>query len=367
MTVTIGSLTWIDTDDPGAPVADYVLNFAQDRLWQFNLAGSYHFQSILPTGILVDNSANANALTIQVGATSIGVPAFQRQNVPLPRGQSALTFSANAMFSVPIQFFRTSPAPDSLASYASNLASQQAAVTQLIRGAIAGFLFAAGSTTSWNISQGACTDQGNSTIMQLPAFSKNIGGPWAQGAGNGGLANAGFVAPGWLHAFVFLFNGQADIFYDTTVAANNMPPGGTVFRRVRSFFVDAAGHIVPDVQTANAADTILWATESVDFTGGGLGPGATTISVSTPPGVNCEAFGRVQVSSANNWGVAIFSPIIAAAVGIPTVEGPAGQSNSGTWRALTSATSLIEVVFGAAGTSITILTSGYVDTRGRFS
>lgn len=119
MTVLVPTITWLEQSDQNAPLAPSVVNFATDKVWQFQLNGTYHNQQIFPAGVTIDNSQSAGQVQVMVAALTIAVVPFQRFNVDFPPESQNCTITgiagpngANNNSTVPISFYRV-PTPGS--------------------------------------------------------------------------------------------------------------------------------------------------------------------------------------------------------------------------------------------------------------
>lgn len=109
MTQTVSALTWQDTADPAAPIAPYTINFQTDPNWQYQLAGTYHQTAISPAGVMVDNTAGPQPVTVAVGPVTVNVGAQQRQNIIVPPNTSLVSFTSTGKQSISVEFYRTPP------------------------------------------------------------------------------------------------------------------------------------------------------------------------------------------------------------------------------------------------------------------
>lgn len=125
MVRSVNTLTWSDTSEADAPTSIVVIDFNADSLWQFQLSGSYHLQSIFPVGALVDNSLGSVPVLIQVGQTAQSIPAYQSQIVRFPAQSTTALFTSTGTGMATITFYVRNP-PGSSIDY---LALQKQAAT----------------------------------------------------------------------------------------------------------------------------------------------------------------------------------------------------------------------------------------------
>ncbi len=74
-------LTWIDEPASGEPVAGYVLNFATDAEAVFQPFGEYHYQTLEARYVVIDNTANQSAISVQIGAVFATVDQYARRSL----------------------------------------------------------------------------------------------------------------------------------------------------------------------------------------------------------------------------------------------------------------------------------------------
>lgn len=372
MVETVATLTWQDTTDATAPVADYAVNFATDSQWQFFLDSSYHGSSLQPAGVLIDNSANPVAVTALIGGTTLaGVPAYQRQSILLPAGSVLFQLICPAAQTTLVQFFVKKPLPDILASFQAQIAAQQQAVQQLVRSYIAGLTFSVDLTspnTVLDISAGACTDSTNTTSIILPGFTKSIAGAWAGGTGAPGLGTGVVVAgPMTLHVFAIVVNGVPDVYFDTSISGANKPAGTTALRFLESIMLDGASHIV---SFSHIGDTMLFSTELLLFNNAGFGPGfSLLVGIGTPTDRRVWALIRAISNNATNpWNFWIWAgDLVVPRPTLPVMRGPVGGFDACQLDVLTDLTASINMGPDAALTAAQIFVAGWRGTVPRFT
>lgn len=222
-----------------------------------------------------------------------------------------------------------------------------------------------------DIAAGSCADSANAVKIVLGAFTKNISGAWVAGSGGNGMGTGlTATASTWYHVYAATIGGAADVFFDTTFPPTHAPASTTASRRIGSFKVGGSGNIVPFVQNGDRVDAASGTTE---FTGI---PGHTTADVltlsSVPSGVSVQALltGTISDSSVSNSGVylsALFQTDSPASIpNVTGVNGPAGGTFS-QFNAvvMTNTSAQIRRRVGSATVAMTIMCSGYIDTRGR--
>jgi hypothetical protein len=134
LTQITNALSWQEQSDPKQPLANYLLNFGLDPNWQFTLPGMYHFQSINPAGVTIDNSAGAGTITLQSAAFSVNILPFSREDIDLSNASQQVTITglAGITYSVPIVFWLTKPSGAQQNQFAINQAVQSALITSVL-------------------------------------------------------------------------------------------------------------------------------------------------------------------------------------------------------------------------------------------
>jgi hypothetical protein len=140
MTVQTSAITWQDQSDSRYPLANYSLNFPVDPIQQFNLAGTYHLNNIIPAGVSVDNSQGAGTIQIQTAAFTVLILPFSREDIDLTNVSQQVTFSFQqtpgqptiSPYAVPIVFWMKKPPGAQQNQLAINTAVQSALVSSLL-------------------------------------------------------------------------------------------------------------------------------------------------------------------------------------------------------------------------------------------
>jgi len=110
VTQLVSTLAWQASGDPAAPVATVSVNFGADKQWRVGLIGEYLSKEQRPRGVTIDNTANGQNVSVQIGPSSFTVNQFARQTFAIPNGQADLSVVGTAG-SIGLVFFITSLAP----------------------------------------------------------------------------------------------------------------------------------------------------------------------------------------------------------------------------------------------------------------
>lgn len=94
-------------------------SFAIDPIYQVSLVSSYNDVDVAARGIMIDNLANGQACTVQLGQITFTLPAYQRKVFPVPPSANLITVTMSAAGVVPLTFFNYDPgAADAIDFYA---------------------------------------------------------------------------------------------------------------------------------------------------------------------------------------------------------------------------------------------------------
>jgi hypothetical protein len=223
-----------------------------------------------------------------------------------------------------------------------------------------------------DIAVGMAADSTNATLINLTsAFTKSTAGSWVAGSGGNGMGVGLTVAIStWYHVFLIVNAGAVDIYFDTSTTAANKPAGTTAFRRLGAFVTDGSAHIFPHKQVG---DTFLLVTPSVDVNAVSVSDVLQTPTLTVPLGMQLEVLFDLRFAP-NTAGFTILtsSPDDSTANGIGTHTTLIAQVSGVVimapgQRLRTNTLSQINVIATHLAGSYSIITTGWVDTRGRLS
>jgi hypothetical protein len=162
------------------------------------------------------------------------------------------------------------------------------------------------SSTVVNCNSVICWANSGDTITVPAAMQKNIAQTWVIGTGGGFapslnaanvLANVSITG---IHAHAIIVNGVHDIYFDTSVIANNAPAGTTAYRRIGSLYIPGTGKIYQFIQTGDRFDYFLLLNAIAGFQASNL-----LTPAGTPPGIRCIGLFSGYIQSTNG-GNAVF-------------------------------------------------------------
>jgi hypothetical protein len=225
------------------------------------------------------------------------------------------------------------------------------------------------------IAAGSAADSTNAVNIALGvAISKSTTGSWASGIGANGMGSGLTVANStWYHVFAIINSGAADVYFDTSITAADKPAGTTAFRRVGSFLTDGSAHIILFTQNG---DEFLWGTSPAANVAGVIGDTvAHSLALAVPIGITVNAMIRAALTDPSVADGALFTSL-AGADQAPSGTGTPGDSvgvaaataaSAGHFNIRTNVSQQIRYRLAAATGNLTIVTYGWIDTRGRLN
>jgi len=241
-----------------------------------------------------------------------------------------------------------------------------------LRGYLGGLTMSNDATnpnTVIDTSAGVANSDDVTTMMTLGAFAKNANAAWAVGGSNGCLdTGSGLAANTWYHLFVIARTDTSvvDELCSTSATSPVLPTSYTKKRRIGSFYANSSGQILPFIQNG---DEFLLKSEILSFSTGSLGPTVTPYAVSTPPGVSTVALLKASAVNASSLGVALASGLISTTLSTDalSLSGAPNIYASGNFDIRTDTSQHIIARANVSSTTLTVVTQGWMDTRGRFN
>jgi hypothetical protein len=232
-------------------------------------------------------------------------------------------------------------------------------------------------STVIDTSAGVADSDDVTTMMTLPAFTKNANATWAAGSGSGCLdVNSGTVlaASTWYHLYVIenTTTGVVDEVCTTSMAvppSPTLPTGYNKKRRIGSFKTNSSSAILLFTQNG---DEFLWTTEVADVNAAPIGNTVLSPVLSVPPGFFVSALLKVGISSSTG------AELYAFPYGVSPTDGVVSTFGNASWPSIVPLTievpsyaspsrSIFVVATAASCCSYSIITRGWIDTRGRFN
>lgn len=248
-----------------------------------------------------------------------------------------------------------------------------AAAPTIPRSYLAGLtLSTAGGSGIFGIAAGQAVDSTNAAFMGLATAYTKTTASWLLGSGNGGLDTGAIANTTCYHVFLIMRvdTGVTDILFSLSPSAPTMPTNYTLFRRIGSMLTDASAHWIAFWQVG---DEFGWVTTVQSVAVTNLGATATNYALTVPTGVSVKARFRGFVFNASS---AVSLLIFATReTGTTAVAVPVGNVNAITSAAnviaalemdiITNTSAQISAVANVASTNLTLVTHGWIDSRGR--
>lgn len=241
-----------------------------------------------------------------------------------------------------------------------------------VRGYISGLtLSAAGGSATFGIAAGIATDSTNAAMMNLASAYTKTTSSWAVGTGNGSLDTGSIANATWYHVYLIerLDTGVTDILTSTSASSPTLPTNYTVFRRIGSMLTDGSAHWVKFVQLGN---DFLLSTPVSDISVVNLGNTGTLYTLTVPLGIQVDAEWRAfALNAIAGTQILLSSPdetdvTPGNVTGNVTIRIAVDNSlSAGTGAIRTNTSSQIRARSNSASTTLGLVTSGWIDSRGQ--
>lgn len=217
------------------------------------------------------------------------------------------------------------------------------------------------------VSIGTCRD--STDLVNMPktfALTKRIDFAWTVGNGGGGMLSGAVATNTWytMYAMKRDSDGNVDFGFDPNSATPTLPSGYTYFRRIGAVLTDASANIYEFIQKG---DTFIWETPIIDYYLAAAGTGRHTVTMRSPPGVNCT----LKVIGGTNAATSIWfgNPDVSNVTPVSGTTPPGAIFSSGLdagvyLHATTNTSSQIGYK-SSANANTTYITHHYVDRRGK--
>ena len=219
------------------------------------------------------------------------------------------------------------------------------------------------------ISPGVARSSGNTaTLVLTGALIKRSDATWTAGTGNGGMDTGVKPVSGTLHTYLISDGATADVIFSIAAGGPLLPAGYTTFRRIGAVLTDASSNIRGFFQNG---DVFSLRTRAHDRNNTTVTSTATLQVLSVPTGILVAA--RFQLRAANGFGDQYFfatSP--SEADQLPNATG-IGQGDIVTAATFNQFNELVRTtntsgqirLRGNISGLVSIITSGWIDTRGK--
>lgn len=263
---------------------------------------------------------------------------------------------------------------NALTTTQQNRAQKNIGLPAALLGYLAGLTMStAGASTTFTVAAGVATDSTTADMLTLSSAISKTTGAWAVGSGSGGLDTGAIANSTWYHVYLIkrADTQVVDALISLSPSSPTLPTNYTLYRRIGAMKTNSAGQWTRFVQVG---DEFIWDVPVKDIDVNTLGTAVSTFGLaSVPTGFKVNALVRGYVFiSGSNCLVAIFSPDEAGitAVNVPTgnitIGNPSGSlAGQFTLNVRTNTSGQIKAVSSLASTTLTLVTYGWVDRRGR--
>jgi hypothetical protein len=344
------------------PMVEFNTSAAQVRTANF---GATAFSQTIPSGFVAWDSAGSASSTGPTGPTgaagSAGAP-----------GSAGATGPTGPMTVGDVRYdiAQTLTAPQK--------AQARVNIAAPLRGQLAGLMLStAGSSATFGVAAGEAADSTASDLMQLTSAVTKTTAAWAVGTGNGALDTGAVAASTWYHVFLIKRpdTGVVDVCFSLSPATPTtgavIPAAYTLFRRIGSMKTNSSSQWIAFIQTG---DQFLWSAPVGDVNAGSPGTSLLNYGLTVPFGINVVAtfHGVYTNTTAAMQTILFYSPLTGAQTpGTPSGNASfynpaANQYAAADFQILTNASTQVSVICGtAAGNQLFIVTTGWIDRRGR--
>lgn len=216
----------------------------------------------------------------------------------------------------------------------------------------------AGSTAT--IAAGQAMDSGNSVLMNFAGMSKT-NAAWVAGSGNGGLDTGAFTAAGQ-YTFYLIRNPSTlavDAIYSLNTTAPLLPSGYTEYRRIGARFVTASAY-TPCLQVG---DVVTLDTPQQIYSSAAPGAGSGLVTATVPTGYKLRALLSARLVGADY--LRLSDPDQPDLVADSLTSQLASNTTGVELTCMTNTSGQIRRRVNTGATALSILSHGWIDTRGR--
>ena len=231
------------------------------------------------------------------------------------------------------------------------------------------------ATNDIDIAAGKVVDSTGAVIINVPAITKQLDAAWAVGSGLGGR-DTGAISNAWWHVWAILRSdtGVIDVLFSLSATAPTMPTGYDYKARIGSILRTAAA-----IKTfSQTGDKFTWLVPASDISAANPGTSAVTATLaSVPTGITVEALLNAGILPNNPPGTYYFlltaltqpDTVPSATAYTVSIGGNAGNSLSNNVIVLTMTNTSAQVRYrvssSSAGVTVSLITNGWLDRRGK--
>ena len=265
-------------------------------------------------------------------------------------------------------YLASPPAIGGTAAAAGTFTTLKGALKNYLSG---GQISAPGGATTLTIQVAAAADSTNTIYMESTGVYTKTTASWVVGSGNGMLdtGTTGGAASTWYHLYEIIRpdTGVVDFLMSLSAGAPTLPTNYTKFRRIGSFFLDGSKNILGIAQNGDRFD---WLTPVLEINAvSGATTAITTTLTGVPTGVIVQALMSGTISDASQGALYISSlaqtDLASTATTAVTADIAAGGISGWTTSVATDTSARIRRRSNSTTQTVTGLTNGWIDTRGK--
>ena len=231
-----------------------------------------------------------------------------------------------------------------------------------------------GSSTSFTVNSGEAADSTGSDLMVLAAPLTKTSAAWVVGAG--GALDTGTVAINtWYHVFLIKRpdTGVVDVLISLSPTAPTLPANYTLFRRIGSLRYTASSFWYNFIQNGDEFQFIIG---NCDLNNVTISTARSVVALLTPPGISTVAMISVQVIDATSANAFLVVTPVSYTDGAPNMatafygavrSGPVNIAQVIVMPIRTNTSSQIALRSSTTTSTVSIVTYGWIDRRGRDS
>ena len=238
--------------------------------------------------------------------------------------------------------------------------------TPVLNGYIYGYTLSNDTTqpnTVIDIAAGYAADSANAVMLNCPAITKRANQSWSAGSNGGGMGSGlTMTASTWYHVFVIMNNGACDAYFDTSIAAANVPAGTTAVRYAGSIKTSSGNQVVGFTQVGQLFE---WSVQVSPPDLNSVNTSTQTLAaLNTPPGIVTHP--DLMCSHVNGTTAAPLNAFIYPGISSSATDGRITTQVTGStsivsniWTTTNTSSQIYYNTSGASGETLTCWTVAY--------
>ena len=332
-----------------------------------NTSASSYPATLDTTGTLADGVNIDQIVAAHINGPTSALIAIETELGTLPRGSSTDVKTRLNGFDTSVTTLTNAVATINTNLTTLNLAAPNSYLSGL------NISVATGSNT-YSLNPGMATHVTTTIAMTLSSSLSKTTTTWAVGSGNGGLDTGVGAVSTWYHLYLIKRSDTAvvDSLFSLSAATPTMPASYTYKRRIGSAKTDLFGNWTAYLQNG---DWFQWAVPLNDVNATAPGTAAVTRTLTVPTGVNVIWVGAADIESTTTGNHFVLITDLGTTDTTPSTtvftfkSNNGGSTNEGSTqlqvRTDTSAQVRSRTSLSDAATVLNMVTSGWIDRRGR--